>query len=227
MKGVTTKEKLLFTWSGGKDSSLALREIERGTDYEVVALLTTVTGEHDRVSMHGVRRKLLRQQAESLGLPLEEISISENTSNVDYESIVRDALEKYLGLGVRTVAFGDIFLEDVRRQREENLGKLGMRGVFPLWKRNTRELAREFVSLGFKAVITCVDATLLDRGFCGRLFDEQFLADLPPGADPCGENGEFHSFVYDGPIFQKPVPFKIGDLALRNDRFWYCDLVPT
>lgn len=221
------KEKLLFTWSGGKDSAFALYEIEKTRRYEVTALLTTVTEEYDRISMHGVRRVLLEQQAKSLGFPLEKVFISKNTSNDEYESKMREVLEKYTKLGVHSAAFGDIFLEDVRKQREENLAKMGIKGVFPLWKRDTNELAHEFINLGFRSIITCVDSTVLDRRFCGLEYDNQFLQDLPQGVDPCGENGEFHSFVYDGPLFHEKILFEIGDIVLRDNRFYFCDLIPV
>ncbi len=220
------REKLLFTWSGGKDSAFALYEITKGKKYKTVALLTTVTGDYDRISMHGVRRAILQRQAKSLGIPLEEISIPKSTTNKEYESKMRRVLGKYLELGVRAVAFGDIFLEDVRKQRERNLAKVGMRGIFPLWKKSTLKLSHEFIALGFKAIITCVDSSFLDKSFCGRTYDEPFLADLPPGVDPCGENGEFHSFVYDGPIFRERVPVEIGDIIFRDKRYWFCDLLP-
>ena len=168
-----------------------------------MSLLTTVTEDYDRVSMHGVRRVLLKQQAESIGLPLEEVFISKETSNEEYESRMRDMLTKFQKVGVSSVVFGDIHLEDVRKYREGNLAKIGMKGVFQIWKRDTAELLRTFIDLGFKAIVTCVDAKVLDQKFVGRIIDEKFLAELPPNIDPSGENGEFHSFVFDGPIFQR------------------------
>lgn len=219
-------EKVLFTWSGGKDSALALYELQKRNDHKVVALLTTLTEDYDRISMHGVQSILLEQQANSLGLPIEKVYISKNSSNEEYEAKMREVLQKYLTAGVSSVAFGDIFLEDLRRHREDNLSKIGMEAVFPIWKRDTTELAYEFIGSGFKAVITCVDSNFLDKTFVGRLFDEQFLSKLPANVDPCGENGEFHSFVYDGPIFQKRVSYTKGEVALRDSRFYYCDLIP-
>jgi len=220
------KEKVILSWSGGKDSALALYKLQEAKNYEIAALLTTVTKDYDRSSMHGIRRILLERQAESLGLPLEKVFISKDTSDEEYESKMRAVLEKYLAAGVRAVAFGDIFLEDVRRHRQDNLSKMGMKGVFPIWKSDTAELAHKFIDLGFKAVITCVDSKVLGKKFVGRAFDEQFLSDLPSTVDPCGENGEFHSFVYDGPIFQASVLQVTGEIILREKRFYYCDLIP-
>jgi uncharacterized protein (TIGR00290 family) len=220
-------EKVLFSWSGGKDSAMALYEIQRAKDYEVAALLTTVTEDYDRVSMHGLRRLLLESQAESLGYPLEKIFISKNASNKEYESKMEEVLLKYKSAGVNSVVFGDIFLEDLRKYREDNLAKIGMKGIFPIWKRDSKELAQTFIDLGFKAVLICVDSKVLDRRFVGRAFDEQFLSELPPNIDSCGENGEFHSFVYDGPIFREKVSHEFGEVILRDNRFYYCDLIPV
>ena len=220
-------EKVLFSWSGGKDSAMALYELQRARSYEISALLTVVTEDYDRISMHGVRRVLLERQADSLGYPLEEIFISKNASNEEYESKMRDVLVKYREAGVSSVVFGDVLLEDVRRYREDNLAKVGMRGIFPLWKRDTTELANTFINLGFKAIITCVDSKVLGKRFVGRVYDKQFLRELPPHVDPCGENGEFHSFVYDGPIFRRKISFAIGDIVLRDNRFYFCDLIPV
>ncbi|MFW9995464.1 MAG: diphthine--ammonia ligase [Candidatus Odinarchaeota archaeon] len=219
--------KILFTWSGGKDSILALYELQKTSSYEIFAFLTTVTADYDRVSMHGVRRALLEQQAAALGFPLEIVLISKHASNEDYESQMREVLTNYLTAGITSVAFGDIFLADVREYRETNLSKLGMKGIFPLWKRDTAELAHTFIKLGFKAITTCVDSRTLDKTFVGRVIDDQFLADLPSTADPCGENGEYHSFVFDGPLFENPVKFEKGQIILREKRFYFCDLIPA
>ena len=220
-------QKALLSWSGGKDSAMALYEIQRTGGYEISALLTTVTADYDRVSMHGVRRILLEQQAASLGLPLEQVSISADMSSEEYGARMREVLERYLAQGVSGVVFGDIFLEDVRRYREEKLSTVEMRGIFPLWGREPRELAQAFIDLGFEAVITCVDSNLLDGGFAGRVFDERFLAELPASVDPCGENGAFHSFVYDGPVFGERIAYTKGEMVLRENRFQYCDLMPV
>jgi len=220
-------EKIIFTWSGGKDSAMALYELQRTHSYEVSALLTTITEDYERISMHGVRRILLERQADSLGLSLEKVFISKNTSNEEYESKMQEALIKYRATGVSSVVFGDIFLEDLRKYREDNLSKVDMKGIFPIWKRDTTELAHTFIDLGFKAVVTCVDSNVLDKKFVGRVFDEQFLSELPSTVDPCGENGEFHSFVYDGPIFRERIAFTMGDIVLRDNRFYFCDLIPV
>lgn len=220
-------EKVLFTWSSGKDSAMALYELQRAGEYEVLALLTTVTQDYDRVSMHGVRRVLLEEQAESVGIPLETVLIDKDATNDEYESKMRETLLGYQRRGVASVAFGDIFLEDLRRYREENLLKIEMNGLFPIWGRDTTELARTFVELGFRAVVTCIDSNVLDKEFVGREFDDRFLADLPSTVDPCGENGEFHSFVYAAPIFRKPIAHEKGDIVLRANRFYFCDVIPV
>ncbi len=220
------KEKVLFSWSGGKDSALALYELSKRAECQVAALLTVVTEDYDRTSMHGVRRILLEQQARSLGFDIEEVPISRNSSNEEYERKMGEVLERYQSAGVCAVVFGDVFLEDVRQYREDNLSKIGMKGIYPLWKIDTTELAEAFIDSGFKAVITCVDSYFLGKAFVGRSFDEWFLSELPSGVDPCGENGEFHSFVYDGPIFRDRVEHRTGGVVLREKRFYYCDLVP-
>jgi uncharacterized protein (TIGR00290 family) len=220
-------EKVVLTWSGGKDSALALYELQTNSDYEVFGLLTTVTEDYDRVSMHGVRTSLLGRQARSLGFSLERVNISGKSSDEEYESKMKEALARYRRMGVSSVAFGDIFLDDVRKYRERNLARIGMNGLFPLWKKGSKRLANRFIDLGFKAVITCVDSNALDRSFAGRVFDRQFLADLPSSVDPSGENGEFHSFVYDGPIFRRKIRCEKGEVVLRDNRFYYCDLKPV
>lgn len=220
------KEKILFCWSGGKDSALALHAVQRAGRHEVAALLTTVTAGYDRISMHGVRRALLREQAASLGLPLCEVFISMGATNGEYESRMGEALARYREEGIETVAFGDIFLEDLKDYRERNLARLGMRGMFPIWKRNTRELVNTFMDRGFRAVTSCVDSRVLDHSFAGRVIDEQFLVDLPEGVDPCGENGEFHSFVFAGPNLSRTIGFELGETVVREG-FVFRDLVPV
>ncbi len=220
------KEKVLVSWGGGKDSAMALQEIRSNREFEVSALLTTVSEEYERISMHGVRRVLLERQAESIGLPLEVVYIPKDASNEIYESRMGTLLEERKSNGVSGVVFGDIFLEDIRKHRERNLARIGMKGIFPLWNMDTTKLARGFLDLCFKAVVTCVDSKNLSKEFVGRDFDERFLSDLPPGVNPCGENGEFHTFVYDGPIFEQRVSFSIGEIVLRDNRFYFCDLVP-
>lgn len=219
------KEKVLFSWSGGKDSTLALYEILKSHDYEIAALLTTITEEYDRINMHGVRMNLLEMQADSLGLSLENILINKNTTDKQYEHKMRQVLTKYLAAGVTSVVFGDIFWDDLREYRENNLKKVGMTGIFPLWKTNTEALAKDFIKSAFKAVITCIDTQSLDKIFVGMTFDNKFLLKLPPSVDPCGENGEFHSFVYDDPIFKYRIPHAIGKIVSKDNRFYYCDLL--
>ncbi len=216
----------MLLWSGGKDSALALHALRRTGKYAVAALLTTVTEEYDCVSMHGVRRALLERQALSMGLPLRQVPIPQNCSNEEYASRMARACAELKGSGLHTAASGDIFLEDVRRYREEQLAEAGMQGVFPLWGRDSAQLARTFVAAGFAAVTVCVDAQALGKEWVGRAYDGRFLADLPPGVDPCGENGEFHTFVYDGPLFGERIAWVRGDVVLRDDRFYYCDLLP-
>lgn len=221
------KEKVLLAWSGGKDAALSLHELRKSGQYEVTALLTTITQDYDRVCMHGVRSVLLEQQAESIGVPAETMFISKNASNEEYESGMRQILEKYKAKGVCGVVFGDIFLEDLRKYREEKLSQIGMKGLFPIWKRDTAELACAFIDLGFEAVVTCADSNLLDSTLVGRPFDDQFLSMLPYAVDPCGENGEFHSFVFDGPVFEQQIPHTTGEVVLRENGFYYCDLLPA
>jgi len=219
------KEKVLFSWSSGKDSGFALHELKKDGSYEVVGLLTTVTEEYDRISMHGVRSELLAQQAEYLDIPLEKVYIPPDTANEKYETAMKEALLRDKDKGVTSVVFGDLFLEDLKVYREKRLAEVGLNAVFPLWKRDTKVLSQEFIRLGFKAVVTCVDSQVLDGRFSGRDYDEQFLSELPAQIDPCGENGEFHSFVYDGPIFKEPVRFNKGGVVIRDKRFHFCELV--
>lgn len=219
-------KKILFSWSGGKDSSLALHHILQSNEYEIVCLLTTLTEDYNRISMHGIRNTLLEQQAKCLGFPLQKIFIPKNGTNKEYESQMQVTLEKYQKLGVSKVAFGDIFLEDVKKYRDENLAKIGMEGIYPLWKKNTRELSKQFIETGFESIISCVDSQKLDGKFVGRIFNEKFLDDLPEDVDPMGENGEFHSFVYKGPILKNKIPFDVGVKVLRDNRFYFCDLIP-
>ncbi|MBN1244601.1 diphthine--ammonia ligase [Candidatus Bathyarchaeota archaeon] len=221
------REKVIVAWSGGKDSALALYEVLNSGSYEVLELLTTVAKDHDRISIHGVRRVLLEQQTKALRIPLEEMFILKGASNAEYEDKLLEMLKRHRDNGVFSVVFGDIFLEDVRKYREHLLAKAGMNGFFPLWKKETKQLARKFINLGFKAIITSVDSHVLGKDFAGREYDETFLSDLPANADPCGENGEFHSFVYAGPPFREKVAFKKGEITLRDNRFYSCDLLPA
>jgi uncharacterized protein (TIGR00290 family) len=225
MSEAPVPEDVLFCWSGGKDSAMALHALRAARGCRITALLTTVTEEYDRISMHGVRRALLERQAESLGLPLHAVLIPPQCINAIYEERMKEALAQHFSRGVRRIAFGDIFLEDLRVYREKNLAQVGMQALFPIWKRDTRELAREFVRLGFRAITVCVDPRVLDGSFAGRELDASFFADLPPGVDRCGENGEFHTFVFDGPVFETPIAFRVGEKVLR-DGFCFCDLLP-
>lgn len=216
---------VLVSWSGGKDSCVALYEIQRARKYRVAALLTTVTRDYDRISMHGVRRVLLEKQADSLGVPLHQVLISKDATNEEYEMKMGKAFSAYGEQGIDSIVFGDLFLEDIRIYREQFLARHNMRGLFPVWHRDTTRFIKEFIALGFKAVVICVDSRILDQSFAGRMIDEAFLSSLPPHVDPCGENGEFHSFVFDGPVFARPVKFSLGEIVLRES-FWFCDLVP-
>lgn len=220
-------EPVIFSWSGGKDSALALHEIQNNSDYDIAALITTVSQEHDRVTIHGVRRALLDAQAAALNLPVQEITLPPECSNADYERIMRAALGPFTDKGITKVVHGDLFLEDLRQYREEKLAEVGMTGVFPIWKWDTTECIEKFEDLGFQAYIVCVDTQMLDGTFAGRLINRELLRDLPGGVDPCGENGEFHSFVFAGPIFARPIPVQLGERVLRDDRFQYVDLVPA
>lgn len=219
-------KKILYSWSGGKDSAMALYELCKRSSCEISALMTVVTKDYGRISMHGVREELLEAQAQAIGLPLEKVFITKKSDNKEYELRMKEALMRYKSLGVEAVAFGDIFLEDLKRYREERLDEVGLKAIFPIWKQDTRQLANSFIDLGFKTVISCVDSKVLDKTFAGRLFDKQFLSDLPPNVDPCGENGEFHSFVFDGPIFRGPVPCHAGETVLREERYYYSDILP-
>lgn len=239
-------EKAYINWSSGKDAAFALYKIQKEKKFRVEKLVTTVNSEIGRVSMHGLRKELLKQQAERIGIPLQIIELSGNVSMQTYNAIMKAEVSKLIAEGFTQCVFGDIFLEDLKEYREKQLGEIGLTAVFPLWGKNTRELMDAFITAGFKAITVCVNAKLLDKSFCGRIIDKQFMADLPNHVDPCGENGEFHSFVFDGPIFKNPVHFEIGELVEKqfspvedkNDdcftdkikswdtRFWYCDLIP-
>jgi uncharacterized protein (TIGR00290 family) len=220
------KAPALMSWSGGKDSCVALYEIQKANSYRVAALLTTVTRDYDRISMHGVRRVLLEKQATSLRLPLHQVLISKDATNEEYEAKMGEALSVYRGQGIDSIVFGDLFLEDIRAYREQFLARHHMQGLFPVWKRDTSRFINEFIELGFKAVVTCVNSEALDRSFAGRIIDDAFISSLPVGVDPCGENGEYHSFVFDGPIFTEAVRFSIGVTVSRNS-YWFRDLLPV
>jgi uncharacterized protein (TIGR00290 family) len=207
-----------MNWSGGKDSSLCLHKIMEEGRYIIDCLLTSVNSFHDRISMHGVRRGLLEAQAEAIGIGLQTIELPEEPGMQEYEQAISDKIAFLKQQGYTEAIFGDIFLEDLRRYREEKLQHEGISCVFPLWKIPTQQLIEEFIQMGFKAVIVCVNEQYLDKSFCGRIIDGSFLEDLPKGVDPCGENGEYHSFVFDGPIFKWPVTFQKGEVIYRQYR---------
>ena len=219
-------EKVLFSWSGGKDSAMALHEVLGEDRLEVVALMTTVADPFRRISHHGVREELLDLQSASLGLPIHKLRLPGlQCTNEIYESKMREALLAYRDQGVGTVVFGDIFLEDLRQYREKNLQEIGMSALFPLWRRDTTELVETFDDLGFRATISCIDGEKLDKVFAGRRVDRDLLRDLPAGVDPCGENGEYHSFAHAGPIFDGPIEIEVGEVVQRDTRF-FADLLP-
>ena len=216
--------KAILSWSGGKDSALSLLEASN-VNLEIVGMLTTVTRDFDRISMHGVRLELLRRQAYALGLPLFVVFIPKASTNEIYEAAMKTMLQSLKKENqITTIAFGDLFLQDIRQYREKLLESVEMKCIFPVWGRDTQKLAEYFIEVGFKARICCVDPRKMDQKFCGREFDRSFLAEIPSGIDPCGENGEFHTFVYDGPIFEEPVKVKTGEIVQR-DGFWFADLL--
>ncbi len=205
-----------MNWSGGKDSSLCLHKILKDERYTVDSLLTSVNAAHDRISMHGVRRELLNEQAKSIGLPLHTIELPEQPGMLEYEQAMIQQVTTLKAAGYIHAVFGDIFLEDLKIYREQKLATVDIQCVFPLWKISTQDLMNEFLALGFKAIIVCVNEKFLDRSFCGRLIDDSFVRDLPPDVDVCGENGEYHSFVFDGPIFKYPIPYTKGEIVYRH-----------
>ncbi|MCB2378339.1 diphthine--ammonia ligase [Hymenobacter sp. BT635] len=226
----------LMNWSGGKDSALALYHALHDPRYEVRHLLTSVSSHYQRVSMHGVRVALLEAQARQIGLPLTKLELPEAPDMAHYEQQMRATLAPLQAQGMQHAIFGDIFLEDLRAYREQQLAKMQMQAVFPLWQRSSADILREYLALGFRAVVVCVNEAHLNASFCGRLLDEAFLRDLPPGVDPCGENGEYHSFVFEAPYFRQPIAFTRGEIVRRTyptpagaapAGFWYCDLLPA
>jgi uncharacterized protein (TIGR00290 family) len=216
--------KAILSWSSGKDSAMALHRVLNAKDYEIVCLLTTITDQFHRVSMHGVREELLDVQAESLGYRLEKVMIPYPCPNQVYEEKMANVLSVWKSKDVRHVIFGDLFLEDIRKYREEKLAQIDMTPVFPLWMSDTKQLAWEMLKAGFRAVITCVDPKKIAPAFAGRFFDESFLKSIPSQVNPCGENGEFHTFVYDGPVFKRPISVRVGELVTR-DGFVFADVV--
>jgi len=220
------KEPVVLSWSGGKDSAMAAYHLLASRKCEIAALLTTVTEGADRISMHGVRRELLDKQAVALAVPLHVVMIPKDCTNEIYESRMSAAFRHFKDRGITKIAFGDLFLADIKQYRDESLARAGMAGLYPIWLRDTDELVRTFIGLGFKAKLSCVDTQAIDAAFAGREIDDQLLRDLPPSADPCGENGEYHSFVYAGPIFRSPIGCRSGETSLRASRFNYCDILP-
>jgi uncharacterized protein (TIGR00290 family) len=240
-----TSHKAYFNWSGGKDSALALYHVLQNKTVDVELLLTTINAQVNRISMHGVRVELLHKQAESIGIPIREIKLSEAVTMDEYNQVMHQSVTTLVNEEFKHTVFGDIFLEDLRKYREQKLAPFGLQVHFPLWQRNTEELLNEFLDLGFKTIVVCVKSSQLDQSFAGRIIDKEFIRDLPSSVDPCGENGEFHTFVFDGPIFKFPVTFSIGEKiykeyhAPKNSEdncfspnqdsqmgFWYCDLIP-
>lgn len=223
---MTTRPQALLSWSSGKDSAWALHVLRTRGEVEVVGLLTTVNAAYERVAMHAVRRALLEAQAEAIGLPLWPVAIPSPCSNQEYEASMFAVVEKARAAGISAMAFGDLFLEDVRRYREDRLVGTGMSLHFPIWSLPTDALARDMVAAGLRARLTCVDPKQLPASFAGREFDAALLGDLPAGVDPCGERGEFHTFAYDGPMFRRPVPVLTGEIVER-DGFVFADLLPA
>lgn len=243
-------KKAYFNWSSGKDSALALYKILKEKEYKVDKLVTNVNQDFQRVSMHGLHESLLDAQAKSLGIPLEKIEFPADVTMDLYNQKMKEKTTQLKSEGYNHVIFGDIFLEDLRKYRDTKLKEVGIKGVYPLWKKDTKELLKEFLDSGFKTITVCVNAKLLGKEFVGRVIDEEFINDLPNDIDVCGENGEFHTFCFDGPIFKNPIEFEIGEKVLKsytlhkdeNDNchqetsqknntknydtsFWYCDLI--
>lgn len=245
---IKLKKKAIFNWSSGKDSAFALYKILQNDEFEISTLLTSVNSAFQRVSMHGIRVELLQKQAENLNLPLHIVEFSESPTMEEYEATMQKTLEKLRANGDTISIFGDIFLEDLRKYREEKLKTMQFEGVFPLWKIPTDVLISDFLTLGFKTIVVCVNEKYLDKSFVGRIIDEDFIKDLPENVDVCGENGEFHTFTFDGPIFKNPIAFEIGEIVHKkyekpknttasntacdvdsdepNYGFWYIDLIP-
>lgn len=221
------REKIILAWSGGKDSIMALYKLQTAYRYDVTALLSEMNSASNRATSHNISHDLLLNQAQALELPLHTVDLPAVPTNEQYESSMEAALLSLRGPGMNDVAYGDLYLEDVRAYRENLLAKLGLKGIFPLWGRDSEGLAEEFIALGFQAIVVCVDKMRLDESFVGREFDHNFLRDLPPEVDRCGENGEFHTFVYNGPNLTQSVPFELGELYQLDERFVYCDLLPA
>jgi uncharacterized protein (TIGR00290 family) len=219
-------EPIALSWSGGKDSSYALYRIIKEGRYKVAFLITTITKDFNRISMHGIRRELLNMQADSLGIPILPVEISYKAGNAEYESKMKEVLESLQSKGINRVAFGDIYLEDIRKYREEKMSQIGMSCIFPIWGCDPLKLAGEIVNAGFKATICTLDPSKLSRDFIGNEYNMELIQSLPPSVDPCGERGEFHTFAYGGPIYRKPVRFRTGE-TVERDSFLFIDLIPA
>lgn len=227
-----------FNWSGGKDSTLALYKVLESKKFDIRYLLTTLNQEADRISMHGVRSELLQAQAGSIGIPTKTVHLPTSSDMSAYEAVMNQAITELKAEGISDCLFGDIFLEDLRMYREQKLKEVGISAYFPIWKRDTKELIHEFIDLGFKTIVVCVDSSKLGEEFVGRVIDKEFISDLPSTVDPCGENGEFHTFVFDGPIFENPILFEKGEIVYKTYEaktteketieygFWFQDLIP-
>lgn len=245
---MSAPKKALFNWSSGKDSALALYKILQNPDFKIECLLTSVNQQYQRISMHGVRVELLEDQAKSINLPLKIMQIPEMPTMEVYENVMTETLSELKKGGITHSVFGDIFLEDLRKYREDKLAQIGFEGVFPIWQIPTTDLIQEFIRLGFKTIVVCVNERYLDKSFVGRIIDQDFINDLPENVDVCGENGEFHTFTFDGPIFSETINFEIGETVYRKYEkpksqessntacdtnasdafdygFWYCDLI--
>ncbi|MEM6262468.1 MAG: ATP-binding protein [Bacteroidota bacterium] len=227
------KRKTFFNWSTGKDAALALHYLLEDSEYSVEYLLTTINAHYNRVTMHGLRAEFLQQQLQAIGTPGGVVGLPANPANDTYEQRMGEKIQQLRKDGFEYAAFGDIFLEDLKQYREAQLLPLHVKPLFPLWKKDTRYLIQEFIDLGFKAVVVCGNAALLDESFAGREIDEDFIRDLPDNVDPCGENGEFHTFCYDAPYFHQPIPFTLGETVLKEYQhgevktgFWFRDLLP-
>lgn len=226
-------QKAIFNWSSGKDSSYALLKTQQDSSFSVERLLTSINSENDRISMHGLRKELLIRQTDSIGIPLDILEIPPSMDMKNYNALMFDKMTSLKNEGFETSVFGDIFLEDLRDYRENQLNKVGMKAEFPLWKKDTTQLIHDFIEVGFKTIIVAINGNKLDKSFCGRIIDKDFLKDLPKDVDPCGENGEFHTFCFDGPIFSSPVEFSKGEIVGKKyDNpdggkvgYWFLDLV--
>ena len=241
----TNPHKTIFNWSGGKDSSLALYEMLKNPEYSIDGLLTNVNSALNRISMHGVRLELIQAQVDGIGIPLSTLNLPEQPGMEHFNRITSNKLAELKEKGFSHAVYGDIFLEDLKKYREQELKKAGFQPVFPLWQRDTTELVHEFIDAGFKAIVVCIKSDLLDKSFCGRILDHNFIYDLPDNVDPCGENGEFHTFVFDGPVFRSPISFIKGEVVFKEYKapkrsdshskktnpekmgFWFCDLLPA